>query len=418
MRTFKSICRGGTAIIAGLLFTAGYTQARETTLSTKTHPVLADLKGLKAIGVKAKLSHEATQVGYAEISPSQEQALAYWAHRNGKCGGYEKLPYNAASYSSLGKSVFGYLSERVKKDQNNSYKYTKSSIRPQFQTRIESAIHEVSESKIKQTIDLLSSFPTRYNKGLTANEPVLALKGHIEEILKDSNLKAQVELISHNSTPQQSIRVRIPGQVRPNEIIVLGGHMDSINQEWFGPKKAPGADDNASGSANLVEALRILSRQPQPERTIDFYWYAGEESGLLGSAEIAREARNSNQDIIAVLQLDMTLFPGSGEFVMGSMTDFTSAWMRTYLESINQLYLKAKIIEDKCGYGCSDHASWYRQGYPTLMPFEATFDGMNHNLHTSKDVINSESSLAHSAMFSKIALIIAMDLGSSTNREP
>jgi bacterial leucyl aminopeptidase len=100
----------------------------------------------------------------------------------------------------------------------------------------------------------------------------------------------------------------------------------------------------------------------------------------------------------------MTLFPGDGEFTLGSMTDFTSQDMRDLLTDINRDYIGAKIVEDKCGYGCSDHASWYRNGYPTLMPFEATMRGMNHNIHTDRDKVSSTLSFKHSAMFTKIAI--------------
>ena len=186
----------------------------------------------------------------------------------------------------------------------------------------------------------------------------------------------------------------------------------------MGPKTAPGADDNASGSANLLETLRIIANQKRPERSIEIFWYAGEESGLLGSAEIAKDYKAKNKDVIGVLQLDMTLYPGNGEFVMGSMTDFTSAWFRSYFENLNGLYTKAKIVTDKCGYGCSDHASWDKQGFPALMPFEATMNSMNENIHTARDTIDSNSNFAHSAMFSKVAVAIALDLGNSTLREP
>ena len=209
------------------------------------------------------------------------------------------------------------------------------------------------------------------------------------------------------------MKVQIQGSIRPNEIIVLGGHLDSINQRGG---NAPGADDNASGSASLIEAFRVLINQPQTERTIEFFWYAGEESGLLGSAEIAKDYAVNKKNVVAVLQLDMTLFPGSGNRVISSMTDFTAGWLRAYLMSINTTYLNTTIIEDKCGYGCSDHASWFRQGYPTLMPFEAAFDNYNQNIHTARDVIDSKSSIDHAVVFSKIALIMALDLGNSNVR--
>jgi leucyl aminopeptidase len=99
------------------------------------------------------------------------------------------------------------------------------------------------------------------------------------------------------------------------------------------------------------------------------------------------------------------------------MTDFTSSWLRNYLVDLNANYVKARIVDDKCGYGCSDHASWHRQGYPALMPFEATFNGMNHALHTAKDIISTSSNFRHAAMFAKIAVAMGMDLGNSAARE-
>jgi len=100
------------------------------------------------------------------------------------------------------------------------------------------------------------------------------------------------------------------------------------------------------------------------------------------------------------------------------MADFTSAWLRDYLRGLNDLYIRARIIDDRCGYACSDHASWHRNGYPALMPFEASKRNMNRDIHTNRDVINNRLSFKHSAMFSRIAIAFAMDLGNSKIRSP
>jgi leucyl aminopeptidase len=235
--------------------------------------------------------------------------------------------------------------------------------------------------------------------------------------LADVKIPYTVDLISHKSTRQKSIRVSLTGSERPTEIVAIGGHVDSINQEWFGGHAAPGADDNASGSACVLEALRIVSHGAQPQRTVEFFWYAGEESGLLGSAEIARDYKAQNKDVVGVVQLDMTSFAGAGSNTIASMNDFTSAWMRSYFVGINDAYVKAKILDDRCGYGCSDHASWYKQGYPTIMPAEAPMRTMNTKLHTSKDLIDSDTSFGHAALFARAAVAVALDLGNSTARQ-
>ncbi|MCB0412511.1 MAG: aminopeptidase, partial [Bdellovibrionales bacterium] len=55
-------------------------------------------------------------------------------------------------------------------------------------------------------------------------------------------------------------------------------------------------------------------------------------------------------------------------------------------------------------------ASWYRQGFDTVFPFESTANDRNRKIHTAKDVINDSSSFEHSLMFSKLALAFAMEL--------
>ncbi len=387
--------------------------------SRELKPILADIEMLEKIGAVIEARQVETGVGFARVSPAQEAELSRLSHEKGRCGGFEALPdSNLDARSPLLTHAFGQLAEQEAR--NRRFVPSTAHFRSLRQNAtIEKAVSEVSEANLRATVELLSNYESRVHTASNPNVHVEALKTRLEEMLKSSSLPTQIDLISHSSTRQKSLRVRLTGSKRPSEIVVLGGHLDSINQSWFGGgRNAPGADDNASGSANLVEALRILLTQAQPERTIEIFWYAGEEGGLLGSAEIARSYKSENKDVIAALQLDMTLFPGEGEFVLGSMTDFTSAWFRSYFETLNGYYIKARIVEDKCGYGCSDHASWHKQGYPALMPFEATFNRMNHNIHTAKDIIDSNSSFRHSAMFSKIAVAIAMDLGNSTLRQP
>lgn len=378
-------------------------------------PIISDIKLMKESGIKILTQDEKLGVGYAVVTPEQAGKITAKAHEYGRCGGYEALPSSQLWSVSLAEDLFSDLRKR-----NARNAQLASTVSLEHRPQIEKAIAQVSEENLKTWVQWFSAYPTRYNKAKTANDHVDALKLKIEAMIKESGVRypVAVDLITHTSTPQKSIRVTLTGSQRPSEVVVLGGHMDSINQDWFSfNKKAPGADDNASGSANLLETLRILLTNPQPQRSIEFMWYAGEESGLLGSAEIARTYKQKNVDVVGVLQLDMTLFPGDGELTLSSMTDFTSIWMRGILVEINRLYIKANLIESACGYGCSDHASWYRQGYPTLMPHEASMKSGNSNIHTERDVVDGNSNFRHSAAFTKIALALALELGNSTLHE-
>jgi leucyl aminopeptidase len=385
-------------------------------------PILADLNDLKSLHIPIINEDRSTGVGYAIITPAMEQALQIHSHLLGKCAGFEDLTSELRArdlrdlYSVSGSKILAPLSAHRRAD--DLYRVgpfrTVSIVK---NPAIESALNEVDTDRIQAQVVWLSSFKTRDNRSPEANTPVLAMQKVLSDMLKGSSIPYKIDLIDHTSTHQKSIRVHLEGKTHPEEIVVLGGHFDSINHTWGGGD-APGADDNASGSADLAEALRVVMTKGQPQRSVEFFWYAGEESGLLGSAEIARQYKDEHKNVVAVMQLDMTLFPGAGELVLGNMTDFTSAWMHDYFKAVNDIYLHARIVDDQCGYGCSDHASWYRQGFPTLMPFEATMKTMNHNIHTSKDVISPTSNFKHATVFAKLAVILAMDLANSPLHQP
>jgi bacterial leucyl aminopeptidase len=378
-------------------------------------PVIAEIQTLETVGAEILTQDREIGLGYANLTDEQELRISELSHKQNKCAGFEALPFGPVDGNHpLIQNVFGEIKAQNARNKN-FHPSSRDFAEVQANPEITAAVNEVNADNIRATVQFLSSFTDREYRSDDPNKHIDGMKARLEALIKASSMPATVEVVGHDGISQKSIRVSIPGATHPEEIIVLGGHLDSINQSWGA---APGADDNASGSADIVEALRIVLSKKQPARTIEFYFYAGEEGGLLGSSEIARNYRNQNKNVIAVLQLDMTLFPGAGPLVLGSMTDYTSAWLRSYLETINGLYLKASITEDQCGYGCSDHASWYRQGYPTLMPFEATFRGMNHNLHTDRDVIDSRSDFQHAAIFAKIAVVMALDLGNSTLKEP
>lgn len=382
-------------------------------IAAPKRPVLAPVDALKWAGVAPV--DAAAGVGLAWVTDAEEQKLSDRSHDLGKCGGYERLPEVSVSDA---RKIVRDLAKRVQKENSVLGKKGIGVGRPR-QERIAKAVEKLSEQNLRSHVEWLSSYPDRYNKSAEPNRHVAALEGKLRELLKNYVGPWTIEQVAHQSTRQKSLRLRLEGASRPQEIVVLGGHLDSIASRWGGGGgRAPGADDNASGSSNVIEALRVIAGEGRPERTIEFYWYAGEESGLLGSAEIAEAYRAAGKDVVAVLQLDMTLQPGAGELVIGNVTDFTSAWLRSWLEDANSKYVGARLIADECGYGCSDHASWFRRGYPTLLPFESDTSRMNRNIHTDRDVIDGVSNFRHSLAFSKIAVAFALDLGNSEERAP
>ena len=128
---------------------------------------------------------------------------------------------------------------------------------------------------------------------------------------------------------QNSVIGTIRGVSAPDEIVVIGAHLDSINQQ--NRENAPGADDDASGVAVVTETLRVLTEIGfKPRRTIQFIAYAAEEVGLRGSGEIADKYKSEGRNVIAALQMDMTGFKGSERDVY-LINDFVSPELNSFL---------------------------------------------------------------------------------------
>ncbi len=83
--------------------------------------------------------------------------------------------------------------------------------------------------------------------------------------------------------------------------------MDSINLNSPSSGRAPGADDDGTGSVNLIEAFRaLIAADFKPSTPVEFHWYAAEEVGLLGSQDIADSYADDNIDVLAFMELDMS----------------------------------------------------------------------------------------------------------------
>ena len=90
-------------------------------------------------------------------------------------------------------------------------------------------------------------------------------------------------------------------------MVVIGAHMDSINLNSPTSGRAPGADDDGTGTVNLIEIFRVLVASGfKPTTPVEFHFYSGEEAGLLGSQAIASSYSSAGKTVKAMFQLDMT----------------------------------------------------------------------------------------------------------------
>ncbi len=347
------------------------------------------------------LYSEANGIAMATIRESDLDRLSHMMHEKfGRCGGYIVHENEAQARSVLEDSAtFQELSRRLRPDFQMD--------EPLLARLLE---RKVEEANIRAVIEELASFKNRYYRsadGIRASEWIHEKwSGLIQDIPG-----ATVEFFTHASFPQKSVIVTIPGSDMADEVLVLGGHLDST-AGWGGSHvHAPGADDNASGIASLTEILRVLAEADfKPRRTVKFMAYAAEEVGLRGSNEIATRYKSEGVKVAGVLQLDMTNYQGSDRDIY-LYEDYTSVQQNEFLKGLIDNYLKdLKWDTGKCGYGCSDHASWTRQGYAASFPTEAKFSNHNPHIHTDRDLISQSGGNArHAAKFARLGVLYAVE---------
>ena len=272
-------------------------------------------------------------------------------------------------------------------------------------------VAQVDEPSIRSMIEKLASFNTRFYKSETGVKSSEFIRDTWADLAKNRN-DVKVELVQHKNWPQASIVMTIQGSEKSEEIVIVGGHADSIAGMFGGAGRAPGADDNASGIATITEVIKVLmANDYKPKRTVQFMGYAAEEVGLLGSKDIAASYKAKGANVIGVMQLDMTLNKGSADQDIVMMSDFTNGAQNEFLGKLIDEYVKVKWGYSRCGYGCSDHASWTANGYPASIPFESTMEDINHKIHTANDTLqNAGGDAKHAAKFAKLATAFVVEL--------
>lgn len=296
--------------------------------------------------------------------------------------------------------------------------------------KIKSIFPDLSQDYMRDVLTQYSTFHTRYYRteyGLNASlwlaEQVreVALKGE-----KDGKPRhdISVEIYDHKGWPQKSIIATIPGKNATDQhmpynangdVVVISAHLDSVNMFGFSTLRSPGADDNGSGCVTVLDVFRTLVANGfQPENTYQFHWYSAEEPGLLGSQDVMTEYKSSGVTVRAMLNFDMTGYLGVGitdhtKAKFGIFVDQVDPHLTDFLELLVEEHTDIPFEHCTCGFGCSDHVSAFRVGYPSAFLFEANFLNKNPYVHTFFDSIE-KLSFAHMEKHARVALAFAYEL--------
>lgn len=212
--------------------------------------------------------------------------------------------------------------------------------------------------------------------------------GRIERLLADGeDVQLQFDIVSHvypEGATSYNVVAEIPGSDKANEVVMLGGHLDS----WH---SATGATDNAIGCSMMMEAVRVIQMLGlKPRRTIRIALWSGEEQGLLGSQAYVKEHFGTFEEPkpeYATLDAYFNIDSGTGRVrgagVFGPAA--TAAIVRAALAPFEDLGVGGAAASKSRNVGGTDSTSFNAAGLPGIGMNQDPIEYQSHTWHTNLD---------------------------------
>lgn len=272
---------------------------------------------------------------------------------------------------------------------------------------IEAVLARLSADSMQADVERLVAFETRF-MGSDSNRAAVEwlverFEGMGYAATRDSfvvNVDRTVSGKTYvlNDLTQVNVVASREGLLTPKRKLVIGAHYDSISldREQVDQDVAPGADDNATGVAAVLEMARLL-KDTRTSSTVEFVLFGSEELGLIGSGAHADVALEAGDDIVLMIGMDIlgtrsTTFADAftidtssrnlsiAEDVADAAEQFTSVFSRDGGSG-------SRIRVTASGCRCSDHQSYLDRGFPAIGVFQF-FTNPSPHINMSTDTID------------------------------
>lgn len=294
-----------------------------------------------------------------DLEPQVAREIAL---RNETCFGIQPLPRNAVVFEAR----------------------RASGLRSEPRDWIQDLVTAVQQPSYQSDLETLASRHTR----LSTSDDFAELAQWAEEQFAGFGFETRREFVSVNGGASRNVVADKSGRRQgPRDLIVVTAHLDSINLEGGEASSAPGADDNASGSAAVLAMARLLAHH-EAAHDMRFILFGGEEQGLFGSRQHIQALSATEQDRIrAVVNMDMigssnTATPAvliEGHIISQELIDTLALSAMTY----TGLQVQTSLTPF-----ASDHVPFIRAGIPAVLTIEGA-DGANQNVHSARDTLNT-----------------------------
>jgi hypothetical protein len=173
------------------------------------------------------------------------------------------------------------------------------------------------------------------------------------------------------------------GALRPDDVYVIGAHYDCTSQSAM--SNAPGANDNASGTAVVLEAATVLA-SAATEATVKFVCFSAEEQGLVGSTVFVERALAAGENIIGAVTLDMVAY-WNASYAIQIEGGHEWEWLMNVMAASCDRYTSLGWVKTWYSWG-SDHVPFQDAGIPAFLAIEDDWDvyGCYHRICDTYDI--------------------------------
>ena len=246
-----------------------------------------------------------------------------------------------------------------------------------FAVSVQEVVDQVSQTTYRYYLDDVLYTRSGDDRGFGPEHDLA--RDNIYTYFDSFGLSTSYHPFQYNSNTYNNVVGVRQGTVRPDDIYIIGSHYDSTG--------TPGADDNGSGTAGVMEAARVLS-QYDFEATLIFIAFDREEQGLHGSRAYA-QAHNSD-NILGMISMDMIAYNGSGSNTARIYGRQSSDPLKQALAEAIQLYGNGLSSVDAGVLGRSDHDPFQDEDFQAALLIE--YDVFNnpyyHKVTDSVDTLN------------------------------
>lgn len=205
--------------------------------------------------------------------------------------------------------------------------------------------------------------------------------------LQSFGYQAEQHQINVGSSSSFNIVADRPGsEIGARKLLLITAHLDSVNDHEGIEAPAPGADDNASGAAGVLEIARVLAEHPA-KHDLRFILFGGEEQGLHGSTQYVSELPEGERTrIAAVINMDMVgTLNTEPRAVLLEGAPVSRSLMRELAEAAATY--TSLIVQTSENPFNSDHVPFIDEHIPAVLTIEGT-DSSNNNVHTANDTLD------------------------------